>query len=100
MITAPLFKIKRDQCVVLEYKLQTTGVLGRVVTDDSFASPSASWYPSQRMTRSVNIVPGRDKGAETTVQKLTLALPNGYCCSGLYAEAHSTNTEHAEKDHI
>lgn len=30
---------------------------------------------------------------ETIVQTLTPTLPNGYCCSDLYAEAHSTNTE-------
>lgn len=30
---------------------------------------------------------------ETKVQKLTVTLPNGLCCSGLYAEAHGANTE-------
>lgn len=57
------------------------------------SSSRASWYPSQRMTHGVNIVPGGDKKVrDKKVQKLTPTLPNGSCCSGLYAEAQSANT--------
>lgn len=37
------------------------------------------------------------KKGETTVQKLTQSPPNGYCPCGLYAEAHITSTQCAER---
>lgn len=34
---------------------------------------------------------------DTIVQKLTLTLPHGLCCGGLYAEAHSANPENVQR---
>lgn len=52
---------RKISVIFYKYNLQTTGVLGWVVADRHDASSHASWYPLQRMTRNVNIVPGSDK---------------------------------------
>lgn len=85
--------------IFYKYKLQTTAVLGWVVIDSSTASLRSSWYLSQRMTRSVNIVPGGDKKVRDNSPKANIDSPK-WIVLWWYAEEHSTNTERAEKDNM